>query len=138
MGRLPVSKTHVAPSWTPEQLTAIARARELEIAVRRADSRLTRWLPIWVVCVDGQVYVRTWYWRTTGWLGQVTATGQARVRVPGVEVDVLVAELGDTEPDVRAAVDQAYLAKYGTPGDATVAGMTTDAAAATTLRLAPA
>ena len=57
--------------------------------------------------------MRTWYWRTTGWFGQVTATGQARVRVPGVEVDVLVAELGDTEPDVRAAVDQAYLAKYG-------------------------
>jgi hypothetical protein len=34
--------------------------------------------------------------------------------------------------------DQAYRAKYGTPGDATVAGMTTSASAATTLVLAPA
>ncbi len=128
----------MASSWTPEQLTLIARARELEIAIRRPDSSLRQWLPIWVVCVDDQVYVRTWYRRTTGWFGQVTVTRQARVRVPGVEVDVVVADIGGTDLDVRAAVDRAYHAKYGTPGDATVAGMTAAAAAATTLRLAPA
>jgi hypothetical protein len=125
-------------SWTPEQLRGIAEARELEIAGHRGDGRAHRWLPIWVVCVDEQVYVRTWYRRTTGWFGQVTASGRARIRVPGVELDVVVADLGDEDRDLRAAVDRAYRAKYGTPGDEMVAGMITDASAATTLRLMPA
>jgi hypothetical protein len=124
--------------WAPEQLKRISRARELEIASRRVDGRVGRWLPIWVVCVNDQVYVRTWYRRSTGWFGQVTRTGLARIRVPELELDVVVADLGDEDPDVRAAVDEAYRAKYGTPGDVTVAGMTTNASAATTLLLAPA
>jgi hypothetical protein len=128
----------VIGSWTPEQLRGIAEARELEIAGQRRDGRAHRWLPIWVVCADERVYVRTWHRRTTGWFGQVTASGRARIRVPGVELDVVVADLGDEDRDLRAAVDQAYRAKYGTPGDEMVAGMITDASAATTLRLTPA
>ena len=125
-------------SWTPEQLNAVAHARELEIASVRDGGRLGRWLPIWVVCVDGDVYVRTWYRRTTGWFGQVTQSGLARVRVPGLVLDVVVTDIGDTDQAVRAAVDEAYRAKYGSRGDATAAGMVTSEAAATTLRLEPA
>ncbi len=128
----------ISTAWTPEQLCAVANARELEIAGVRADGRPRRWLPIWVVCVDEHVYVRTWYRRTTGWFGQVTRAGRARIRVPGLEIDVVVADLGESDPGLRAAVDQAYRAKYGTPGDAAAAGMVTEASAATTLRLAPA
>jgi hypothetical protein len=128
----------VTVAWTPEQLQRIAQARELEIAGPGADGRARRWLPIWVVCVDDEVYVRTWYRRTTGWFGQVTSTGVARVRVPGLEFDVVVTDLGDEDPSLRAAVDRAYRDKYRTPGDETVAGMTTDASAATTLWLTPA
>jgi hypothetical protein len=124
--------------WAPEQLRRISQARELEIASRRVDGRAGAWLPIWVVCVNDQVYVRTWYRRSIGWFGQVTTTGVARIRVPDLELDVAVADLGDEDPDGRAAVDEAYRAKYGTPGDETVAGMTTNASAATTLLLAPA
>jgi hypothetical protein len=123
--------------WAPDQLKRISRARELEIASRRVDGRAGQWLPIWVACVNDQVYVPTWYRRSTGWFGEVTKTGRARIRVPGLELDVVVADLGDDNPDVRAAVDEAYRAKYGTPGDETVAGMTTNASAATTLLLAP-
>jgi hypothetical protein len=134
----PSRRLTVTGAWKPEQLNRISEARELEIASRRADGRPRRWLPIWVVCVDDQVYVRTWYRRTTGWFGQVTNSREARIRVPGVELDVIVEDVGDRDPDLRTAVDQAYRAKYGTPGDDTVAGMTTSAAAAATLRLAPA
>jgi hypothetical protein len=115
----------------------IAEARELEIASRQTDDGEWRWLPIWVVCADDQVYVRTWYRRSSGWFGQVTRTGEARIRVPGLEVDVVVTDLGDEDVGLRAAVDDAYRAKYGTPGDETVAGMTSDASAATTLLLTP-
>ncbi|MGO3325915.1 DUF2255 family protein [Gordonia sp. (in: high G+C Gram-positive bacteria)] len=53
-------------TWTDEQLERFDAVRELEIAVRRADGTLRSWTPIWVVCVGGDVYVRTWYCRTTG------------------------------------------------------------------------
>jgi hypothetical protein len=128
----------VIGAWTPEQRRRITEARELEIRGHRADGRAYRWLPIWVVCVGEQVYVRTWHRRTTGWFGQVTASGRARIRLPGVELDVAVADLGAEDRDLRTAVDQAYRAEYGTSGDETVAGMITDTSAATTLWLTPA
>jgi len=39
----------------------------MQIAAKRADGTLRRWLPIWVVCIGEHVYVRTWYRRNTGW-----------------------------------------------------------------------
>jgi hypothetical protein len=59
----------VIVTWSPEELNSICSAVELHIAVIRPGGRLRRWTPIWVVCVDEQVYVRTWYRRETGWFG---------------------------------------------------------------------
>jgi hypothetical protein len=128
----------VTPSWTPEQLQQIDGARELEIASMRPDGTQRQWLPIWVVRVGDQVYVRTWYRRTTGWFGDVVTTQQARVRVPHLETEVVVEDISDDDTDLRSAVDQAYQAKYAPPAGGSVRQMTTDSAAATTLRLSPA
>lgn len=124
-------------SWTPEQLQQIDRSRQLEIASKRSDGTLRSWLPIWVVRVGEQVYVRTWYRRTTGWFGHVVNNQQARVRVPRLEIDVVVEDIADADTDLRAAVDNAYKAKYAPLGGGSVGQMTTDSAAATTLRLSP-
>jgi len=70
-------------AWTAEELQRIGAAHELQIASMRTDGTLRRWVPIWVVSADGQVYVRTWYRRDTGWFGQVLASHRARIRVPG-------------------------------------------------------
>lgn len=120
--------------WAPDDLRRIGAADELQIASRRADGTLRRWVPIWVVCAGGQVYVRTWYRRDTGWFGQVLAAPRARVRVPGLERDVAVEDIGDA-PAVRADIDAAYRAKYGRGGG--TERMVTDEAAAATLRLNP-
>ena len=125
-------------SWTEEQVQELDRAVELEIASRRADGTLRGWLPVWVVCVDDQVYVRTWYRRTTGWFGHAVESAAARVRLPGLETDVTVEDLGDGDLGLRAAVDRAYETKYGSHGGSSVIQMTSDTAAATTLRLSPA
>ena len=81
--------------------------------------------------------------------GSVTrwTLGRARIRVPGLEVDVAVEDVavenaavenvGDNKSDLRAGVDAAYRTKYGRHGGTSVGGMTTDDAAATTLRLTP-
>jgi hypothetical protein len=119
-------------SWTPEQLALVDAARELEIAVHRADGTLRPWTPIWVVRVGGDVYVRTWYRRDTGWFGLALSTRRARVRVPGIEVDVRIEDVGVGPPGVREDVDAAYRDKYGGGSTGNMVG---DKAAATTLRL---
>ena len=119
-------------SWTPEQLDRIDAARELEIAVRRVDGTLRPWTPIWVLHVTGDVYVRTWYRRDTGWFGLALSTRRARVRVPGVEVDVRIEDVGVGPSGLREDVDDAYRDKYG---DGSTGNMVGDEAAATMLRL---
>ena len=127
----------MADSWTPDDIRRIASAGELEIAVKRADGTLRRWLPIWVVCVGEQVYVRTWYRRETGWFGHVVDSHRACIRVPGLQADVAVEEIAAGPEQLRADIDAAYRAKYGRYGASTVERMVADAAADTTLRLSP-
>jgi hypothetical protein len=127
----------VTATWTPEQLQRIDGSDELEIASTRADGTLRPFVPIWVVRVDDQVYVRTWHRRTTGWFGRVLDTGRARVRVPGLDADVVVEDVGAGPGGLRSQVDAAYRAKYGRYGDGTVGQMVADEAVAATLRLAP-
>ena len=123
-------------AWSPEALQRIGAASELAIASRRADGTLRRWVPVWVVSVGGQVYVRTWYRRDTGWFGHVLAEPRARIRVPGLEADVTMTDTGEGPPELRAGIDAAYRAKYGSSGG--TERMVTDEAAAATLRLTPA
>jgi hypothetical protein len=121
-------------TWSPEELEQIGTAHELQIAVRRADGTLRNWLPIWVVRDSDQVYVRSWHRRDTGWFGRVLATGRARIRVPGLEVDVAVTDVGEGTVPLRDGVNAAYRVKYGPDGSES---MVTPTAAATTLRLTP-
>ena len=125
-------------SWTLEALRHLRRAHELEIATPARDGVLRPFVPIWLVVVDDRLYVRTWYRRDTGWYGRALRSGRARVRVPGVEADVDVTDLGVDDPALRRQVDAAYLAAYGSHGAGSVAAMVADEAAGTTLRLDPA
>jgi hypothetical protein len=67
------------------------------------------------VRVDDGVYIRTWYRRTTGWFGHVVDFPQTRIQVPGLECDVVVADLGGADSDLRARVDAAYRATVRLP-----------------------
>jgi hypothetical protein len=120
--------------WPPEDLRRIDDAIELEIAVHRSDGSLARWVPIWVVCAGERVYVRTWHRRQTGWYGGALRARQARIRVPGLETEVVIDDLGDTSPPVTAEVDGAYRTKYGAGAES----MVTADATASTLELIPA
>ena len=118
-------------SWSPDELGLMNAAGELQIAVKRSDGSLRRWVPIWVVCAGGQVYVRTWYRRDTGWFGHALRSQRARIRVPGLEADVTIVDIGDASTQVTTDVDAAYRTKYG--GGA--GSMVTATATATTLLL---
>lgn len=123
------------PVWSPQELERIDRAQELTIGAKLTDGSVRRPVPIWVVCVGEQVFVRTWYRRSTGWFGDVLKSRSARIRIADLEVDVAVEDVGECE--LRAGVDAAYRAKYGRYGSSSVDRMVTAEAAATTLRLIP-
>jgi hypothetical protein len=84
------------------------------------------------VCADKQVYVRTWYRRDTGWFGHALRSRRARVRVPGLETDVTVEDVGEGTAELTESIGTAYCAKYGSAGSTS---MVSASAAATTLRL---
>lgn len=119
-------------TWTTEQLRAFEVALELEIAPRRKDGTLSRWTPIWVVRVGHDVYVRSWYRRDTGWFGRVLRTQRARVRVAGVDAEVIIEDVGGGPAALRAKIDSAYRDKYGRHS---AENMISEEAAATTLQL---
>ena len=119
-------------SWSAEELELLDAAHELQIAVRRGNGTLRSFMPIWVVCAGTQVYVRSWHRRDTGWFGRALETRRAVIRVPGLEADVTIDDIGWRSSELTAGVDAAYRTKYGEGG---AASMVTSAAAATTLRL---
>ena len=120
--------------WTAEILDTIGDAVEIEIGTGRANGSARPWVPIWVVRVGGDVFVRSWTAERGGWYRAAREQGRARLRVGGREWPVLVTS---APTSVRDAVDRAYRDKYGHPGSGSVAGMVTDQAAASTLRLSP-
>lgn len=122
-------------AWTADELNRFAAADELHIAVRRTDGTLRRRVPIWVVVVGDDVFVRTWFRRDTGWFGQAVSSGRAAVDVPGLAADVRLVDVGAGPDRLRAGVDAAYRTKYARYGASAVGPMVADAAAATTLRL---
>jgi len=127
----------MAAIWTPDDMRRISSSDEMQIAAKRIDGTLRRWLPIWVVCVSEQVYVRTWYRRNTGWFAHVLDSRRAGIRVPGLRADVAVEDVAAGSGRLRADIDAAYRTKYGRYGTSAVGPMVAAAAAATTLRLSP-
>jgi hypothetical protein len=119
-------------TWDQSDLHAIGRAREVHIATVRRDGSTRTPLPIWVVRVGDELFVRSYHGPEGSWFRQVSAHPYARLRAAGREI---VVRLVPAELPSLAEVDDAYVAKYGHRGSA--AAMITPAVAATTLRLEP-
>src|SRR3712207_8294259 len=55
------------PTWTPDELSRIGGAEELQIASLRPDGTLRRYVTIWVVRVGDDLYVRSAYGKDNPW-----------------------------------------------------------------------
>jgi hypothetical protein len=119
-------------TWDPADLRAIGSAREIQIATIRRDGSTRTPLPIWVVRVGDELFVRSYHGPEGSWFRQVAAHPYARLSAAGREIVVRFVPAEDLS---RAEVDQAYVAKYGRRGPA--ATVITPPVAATTLRLEP-
>ncbi len=120
-------------AWTNEELDQISNAEELEIAPRQPNGALRKPLPVWVVRVGDSLYIRSYRGRAGVWFRAVQATHEGRIRVGGVEKDVLFIE--ETDPAINDHIDAAYRAKYG--HSPYVTPMVSAEARATTLRMMP-
>ena len=114
--------------WRPTELAAIGTVGEIEITPLDEGNPSRAATPIWIVRHDN-LYIRSYRGAARRWYRAARRSGHARIRAAGIERDLtLTPHDGD-----RAAIDDAYRGKYGQSVDAKVA----DAAAATTLKLAP-
>ena len=119
--------------WTSDELARIGEADELTVSPRRADGRPGRAVPIWIVRVGDQLYVRSWRGDGGAWYRAAEARRAGRIGSGGVESDV---EFSDAEDAVNDAVDAAYRDKYARYLSS-VEPMVTAQARATALQLVP-
>ena len=121
--------------WTAEELDRIGAAEELAIAPHRDDGTLRKPVPIWVVRVGDNLYVRSWRGRAGAWFRAAQRHYDGWIRADGVEKDVTFVEA--TAPDLNDQLDAAYRTKYRRYADNYVPPMISPEARATTLKLVP-
>ena len=121
-------------NWTPDELTRIGRADELQIASRRPDGSLRPYVTIWVARSGDSVYVRSAHGYSNPWFQRALASKDGRIRAGGVERDVAFEAPG---PGVNRDLSAAYHAKYDRYGPKVVGTVVSREAARSTLRLVP-
>ena len=95
-----------------------------------------RFIAIWVVVVDGRVFVRPWNDKAGGWYREFLDSGIGAIEVDGKEIPVRASPAKAAA--LNRSVDAAYAAKYTTkPNRKYVEGFATDSRRATTLELVP-
>lgn len=121
-------------SWTEDELRAIGRTNELQIASRRPDGTMRPYVTIWVVRAGDDIYVRSAYGKDNPWYVRAKASGTGRIRAGSIERDVTFHE---AEPEAHHDIDAAYHAKYDRYGPKIVGTVVGDQAAPLTIRLRP-
>jgi hypothetical protein len=119
--------------WTTDELDRIGGADELRLAPRRKDGTLRRAVPISVVRVGDELYVRSFRGESGRWYRAAQATGAGHASAGGINKDVVLLAAGG---EIDDAVDAVFREKYG-PYTGYVEPMLAPQARATTLRLVP-
>lgn len=99
------------PRFPDDILTAIRDGKILGI---RAGTEPHRFIGIWAVVVEGRVFLRSWSLKPRSWYRTFLAEPRGTIRVGEREIPVRAVHTRSER--LKAAVDQAYLEKYKTPG----------------------
>ena len=121
-------------NWTAEELDAIGKADELQIATLGPGGSLRPYTTIWAVRVGENLYVRSYRGRDGTWFQSALRRPEGRIRAAGIDRDVTITEPDHADHD---AIDQAYRDKYARYASTYVDPMTRPGARAATLRLTP-
>jgi hypothetical protein len=102
-------------TWTDDELERVGDAEELQLASRRPDGTLRKFITMWVVRDDGELYVRSAYGPDNPWYRRAMSSGEGRIRAGGIERDAVFEHVAENSP-VHAALDDVYREKYRSHG----------------------
>jgi hypothetical protein len=123
-----------ARRFPPQVVRALDATKVLRI---RAGSAPHRFIGIWVVVAGGRVFVRSWELAATGWYHTLRREAAGEIQV-GTRTLAISARAVRSESVLRR-VDEAYAAKYSTPGSVKyVRGLRRGRRRASTTELLPA
>jgi hypothetical protein len=102
----------VAPRrFTGRVLAAVDQSKILGIRAGRSPHRV---IGVWVVVVEGRVFVRSWGLTAGGWYRTFAAEPQGIIEVGARQIRVRARPVRSER--LITAVDEAYRRKYATPG----------------------
>ncbi|HEV8598436.1 MAG TPA: DUF2255 family protein [Gemmatimonadales bacterium] len=124
----------MAARFSPAIVRALDQGKILGI---RAGSEPHRFIGIWVVVVEGRVFVRSWDRKPQGWYHTFGRDRSGVIQVGKRQLDIRASPTRSER--LRDLVDQAYRNKYNTPGSLKyVRGFARAARRDTTTELLPA
>jgi len=121
-------------NWSAHELETIGNAGEIHLSTARDDGSLRPSVPVWVVRVDDDLYVRSYRGQAGSWYRHARRLPYGHIRTTGIDRNIEFTVPDDIAAD---AIDQAYRHKYGSHAGSYVITMIRDDVAATTLRLTP-
>ncbi len=95
--------------FPPKILAAVGEGKYLYI---KAGTHPHRFIGIWVVVVEGRVFVRSWSVKPQGWYRTFLKEPRGVIQVAGRGIPVRVVRARGER--VKDAIDRAYLEKYNT------------------------
>jgi hypothetical protein len=120
-------------SFAPDTLRLIDEAREVRIETRRDEDAPAHRTTIWVVTVDGAVFVRSVRGGEGRWYREVSSNPAAALHVGGDRIPVRAVPV--TDEAKIGAVNEAYREKYGRTSPGSTRAMVQPETLPTTLRL---
>ena len=116
--------------------SVLAAIHGSKILVIKAGTKAHRTIGIWVVVVNGRVFVRSWDAKNGGWYRTLADESHGVIEVSGRTIKVRA--LRTRGERLKDAIDEAYAAKYNTPGSLKyVRGFRRERRRATTTELVP-
>ena len=122
------------PRFDAEVIAAMQRHKILGIKVGTLPHRF---IALWMVVVDGRVFVRSWSVTPDGWHAALLTEPRGVVQIANREIALRAVHTRSER--LKDAVDRAYREKYNTPGAAQyVRDLRRAKSRATTTELVPA
>ena len=97
--------------WTTDELKKIGTAEELQIAPRCLNGTLRNPVPIWVIRVGDDLYVRSYRGPSGSWFRAAQRSGEGQIQAGGVQREVTF--VAEEDPEMNDRIDAAYREKYG-------------------------
>jgi hypothetical protein len=134
--RAPKKEPAVDDSFDSDTLLLIDGAREVRIETSRDEDAPAHRTTIWVVTMDGSVFVRSVRGGKGRWYREVSANPAAALHVGDERIPVRAVPV--TDDATIAAVSEAYREKYGRTSPGSTRAMMQPETLPTTLGLEPA